>query len=203
MAAELALFQVLPAVVNELNAAVAEAFTLADITSKDSADAARACNARLSKSVKALAENRLTFTREVDALKQRAMAYEKLLAKEAVEAGSAIDAALLEYLSTLERERAAREAVARAAEQLLAEEEARNGVNPAVGHVTAPIVALVLEPEAAAIPTRDIPRVVVMNKALIPLNFLDVSDTRILAAHKAGIPVPGTKIEFDRILVRR
>lgn len=194
--------QFTPAVTKRIAAAVAAAHLLEDVTDVPSAEAAVAVNAELAKSVKAISEERLTFTRKLDAVKKRATDYEKEVVKSAVECIGAIDQALNDYRELLAQQQREREAAAAAKQAELAAEEEKNGVSEE--RATAPLVAAELAPmEAPKIPTMKVPKVLITDKAAIPEKYITINESAILKDLKAGIAVTGAELTYEEVLVRR
>ena len=195
------LFNVPPAMLVDIDALLAEANELAEITDVPSADAARSLNARVARRIKDIGELRLAQTRQVDALKKRAMEYEKNVTKPLVEIGEAIDAALREYLQANELERLRREAQARELEKIQAEDEA--SLPEEERRTTAPIVAAEPQLDIASIPTRKIPRLVIVDETAIPREYLVIDEKKALGALVAGLAVAGCSLAYETVLVRR
>lgn len=189
-----------PAVCTEIASAVAAAYTLEDVTSVPTAEAAVAVNARLAKAVKAAEKERMEFTRKLDAVKKRAMEYEKELTKSAVEAIGGIDSALNEYRALLAKQQRERDEAAAAAQAAIAEAEASSGEE----HATAPLVAAELAPmEAPKIPTMRVPKALIIDQAALPPKYILINEKLLLADLKAGIAVPGASLTYEEVLVRR
>lgn len=191
-----------PAVTTRIAAAVAAAHMLDEVTDVPSAEKAVEVNAELAKSVKAVGEERLAFTRKIDAVKKRATDYEKEVTKSANEAIEAIDAALNDYRALLAQQQRNRDAAAAAKQAELAAEEAKNGVSEE--RATAPLVAAELAPmEAPKIPTMKVPKVLIIDKAAIPEKYITINEPLLKKDLQAGITVPGASLTYEEVLVRR
>lgn len=192
-----ALFAIAPAVTEGMALTVAKAHTLAEITDSESAEAAVAVNGEVSRWIKLIGEQRLEQTRQLDAIKARAMDYERNITRELVEIRAAIDSALNAYRSAIAAEKARREAAAKAAEAEIAGGEAEGE------RMTAPLV--VVEPilDEAKIPTRKVARVLIVDRSAIPAHFFVLDEKAVMAALKKGETVPGAALTYEEVLVRR
>ncbi len=189
-----------PAVQTELANAVVAAYALEDIVDAKTCEAAVAVNTRLAKGAKALTEERLAFTRKIDAVSARAREHEKQVTKSAVECLTAIDAGINEYRAKLREEAIRREAVAKAAQDALAAAEKESGEEE---RLTAPLVAVEPMVEAPKIPVRKVARLLVKDLSLIPRNFFTLNEREVLDSLKAGTAVPGAELVYEEVLVRR
>ncbi len=192
--------QFTPAVQTEIAHAVAAAFTLAEITDAKTCEDAVAVNARLAKAVKALGEERLGFTRQLDAVKAKAMSSEKYVAKEALECIVAIDGSINEFRAKLREEALRREAIAQKLQDEIAAAEKESGVE---ARLTAPLVAVEPMVEAPKIPVRKVAKVLVTDLSKIPRNFFTLNEREVLDSLKAGTAVPGAELVYEEVLVRR
>lgn len=191
-----------PSVTTRIANAVAAAHLLEDVTDVPTAEAAVAVNAELAKSVKAVGEERLAFTRKIDAIKKRATDYEKEVVKSANEAIEAIDSALNDYRELLAQQQRERDAAAAAKQAELAAEEARNGTGS--DHLTTPLVAAELAPmEAPKIPTMRVAKVLIIDKAAIPEKYITINEALLKKDLQAGVTVPGASLTYEEVLVRR
>ena len=188
-----------PAVQTACAKAVVAAYALADITDSPTCEAAVAVNATLAKAVKAIGEERLAFTRKLDAVKKQATDYEKHCTKEATECLVAIDAGIIEYRRQIREEIARREAAAYEAQVFQSKKEASAGEE----HVTAPLVAIEPMLDAPKIPVRKVARALIKDLVAIPQEYFDLNESRVLAALKAGVSVPGAELAYEEVLVRR
>ncbi len=193
--------QFTPAIQTEIAHAVVEAYALPVISDAKTCEQAAAVNTRLAKAVKALKEERLAFTRQIDAVTAKAISSERYVAKEANECLAAIDDQIKEYRATLREEALRREAVAKAAQEAIAQRERESGVEE---RLTAPLVAveLALDP-APKIPVRKVPKVLVTDLSKIPRNFFTLNEREVLDSLKAGTVVPGAELVYEEVLVRR
>jgi len=191
--------QFTPAVCTMLSSAVAEAGELQEIVDTPTCEAAVAVNAKLGKGIKCLANERLEFTRKLETLKKRAMAYEKEIGQSAEEATEAINSALHEYKDKIDAEKIRRAAAAEVREQAMATEEAAAGTE----HVTAPLS--VAEPvyDEPKIPTLKIARLKVTAESMVPESYWVLDSSRMLKDLKDGVAIPGAEIFYEEVLVRR
>jgi hypothetical protein len=190
--------QFTPAVQNELAAAVIAAHALEEITDTPSCEAAVAVNTRLAKAVKSVADERLEFTRKIDAVKKRATDFEKATCKEAATCMTAVEAAIGEYRAGILAEQQRRAAAAAAVEAETRKGEAERGEE----HVTAPLTAAEPVLDIPKIPTRKVPKALVKDLSKIPAKYFDLNESRLLADLKLG-PVEGAELAYDEVLVRR
>jgi len=181
----------------ELEDAVAQAWALPDIVDASSCEQAQAGDTRLNKAIKALAAERLDFTRKLDAVKKVVLENEKALTKDAVEAQKLIAEGIDIYLEALRAEASRREAEAKAREVALA--EAEEGEE----HIMAPLVVAEPMAEVPNLPTRRVTHVLVNDPLLLPRKFLDPNESRIKAALEAGEVVPGAHLTYEDVRVRR
>jgi hypothetical protein len=188
-----------PAITTELAAAVAAAYTLEDIVDTPTCEAAVAVNTRLAKATKKAGEERLEFTRKIDAVKKRATDYEKEVCKEALTCITAVEAGINEYRSAILAEQQRRAAQAAAQEAAIVEEEVSGGEEE---HVTAPLVAAEPVLDVPKIPTRKVPKALIHDLSKIPRSFFDLNEAKLLAALKLG-PVDGAELAYEEVLVRR
>ncbi len=192
--------QFTPAVQTEISNAVVAAYALAEITDAPTCEAAVAINARISKATKALSAERLEFTRKLDAVKARAMEYERAVAKDALECAEALDGSINEYRTKLREEALRREAIAKAQQDALAAAEKESGGEE---RMTAPLVAVEPMVEAPKIPVRKVAKVLVTDLSKIPRNFFTLNEREVLDSLKAGTVVPGAELVYEEVLVRR
>ena len=191
--------QFTPVVMTELSAAVAAAYALEDIVDTPTCEAAVAVNTRIAKSVKAVAAERLEFTRKIDAVKKRATDYEKEVCKSANECLPALEAAINEHRSAILAEQQRRAAQAASQEAEIVKTEVAGGEEE---HVTAPLVAAEPVLDVPKIPTRKVPKALVIDRSKIPQIFFDLNEAKLLAALKLG-PVDGAELAYEEVLVRR
>lgn len=187
-------------VVDMMSALVAEAATLQDVVDTPTYEAAQAWDAKLNKACKAVEKERLAFTRQLDDAKKAAMALEKQVCKEARDIQEAIKYALDSYDTKIAQERAAREAAAKAEEEALRAQEAEKGED---FYDTAPLVAVEPELDEPKRSVRKVPRVVITDVAEIPREYLVPNEAAILADLQTGKAIPGTKLVYEEIRVRR
>lgn len=196
------IFQVPDPLQQELKLAVEAAATLDELVDPPSVEKARAVNVRLNRGIKKVDDERLAFGRKCDALKKRAKEYMDHLCKEAIETRTVIDTALMEYAQAVEADRLRREAQAKEAEAAQVQAEQAAGTE----HMTAPLVALEAVPDVAAVPTIQVPHLVIDNEALIPRAFLKVDEKALMAAlieNKALEALYGAHVTYETRLVRR
>jgi hypothetical protein len=179
--------------------AVVAAYALEDITDAPTCEAAVAVNAQLSKAVKAIGEERLAFTRKLDAVKKQAMEYEKHCTKEATECLTAIDAGINVFRAQIRMEADRREAEAHEAQLFQSKQETEAGEE----YTTAPLVAVEPMLDVPKIPVRKVARVVIKNVDLIPRSYFALNESAVLASLRAGIEVPGAELVYEEVLVRR
>ena len=188
-----------PAVQTACSKAVVAAYALEDITDAPTCEAAVAVNAQLSKAVKAIGEERLAFTRKLDAVKKQAMDYEKHCTKEATECLTAIDAGINVFRAQIRMEADRREAEAHEAQLFQSKLEAEAGEE----YTTAPLVAVEPMLDVPKIPVRKVARVLIKDLVAIPQEYFDLNESRVLTALKAGVSVPGAELVYEEVLVRR
>ena len=188
-----------PAVQTACAKAVVAAFALADITDTPTCEAAVAVNAQLAKAIKAAGEERLDFTRKLDAVKKQAMEYEKHCTKEASECLTAIDDGINVFRAQIRMEADRREAEARALQAAQAVQETEAGEE----YTTAPLVAVEPMIDVPKIPVRKVARVIIKNVDLIPRSYFALDENAVLTSLKAGIEVPGAELFYEEVLVRR
>ena len=188
-------FEVSAAFQEDIQLVVAEAETLAEVVDPPTAEAAVAVNAKAAKLIKAVGENRLNATRQLDAIKKRMMDHERNITKPLTEITAAIDSALNDYMLAVAREKARREAAAKAEADAIAAGETEE-------RMTAPLV--VAEPMLeAAIPTRKVARLLVTDRDAIPRKFFTLDERAVLKAIDEGETVPGAERVYEEVLVRR
>lgn len=188
------------AVQTELNSAVLAAEDLAEVTDAVSYEAAHAADVRINKAVKAVAAARLDMTRKLDAVKASIMKQEKEIIEEAVQTQEIIAKALADYDTKLAIEKAERERAAKLAEEQMAKQEAEAGTE----YITPPL-APVLEPEydAPKRSTRQQAVLIIDDEAAIPRQFMNIDEKRVKKALEAGIAVPGARLVYEEVRVRR
>ena len=180
-----------PATLNQLTTALALARELDEVTDAATCEAAQAADVQLNRALKSIAADRLAFTRQLDDIKKAAMAHEKEIGREAVEAMAAINTEITNYLEHLRQEKLRREAAAKAAEEALAKSE-DTGV--AEEYTTPPLVVAEPMDEAPVIAMRRTPRLVIVDVDAIPRKYMVPDEKRLLALAVAGEPAPGIRV---------
>ena len=188
-----------PTVQTALAKAVVAAYALSDIIDAPTCEAAVVVNAQVAKAIKAVGEERLDFTRKLDAVKKQAMEYEKHCTKEASECLTAIDDGINVFRAQIRMEADRRAAEAHEAQLFQSKQEAAAGEE----YSTAPLVAIEPMLDVPKIPVRKVARVVIKNVDLIPRSYFALNESAVLTSLKAGIEVPGAELVYEEVLVRR
>ncbi len=167
---------ILPALLAERDALVAHIDTLEGATSVENVDKLNSALTKCAGIVKRVEAYRKSYTSPLDDFKKTCMRQQEEALEPIEEAIGGIKRELADYQTRVREEARKRDEIRLAAEQV--KTQATAGVTR---HVTPALVAMEPAPVVAKVNTRKQARLVVTNRAMIPQEFFELNEGRLLA----------------------